>query len=774
MRLLGMLAVFSVMFTLLKAEMFLEEKIGQILIPYIDGEVADETTYEFLNTHRPGGIILYNWSNTLDSPQQVKSLSFGLQEQAGELGLAPLFIAADQEGGLVARLRNGFIEFPGNAALGRANSEELTFLSAKKMGRELMGVGVNFTFAPVVDVNSNPDNPVIGIRSYGDTPELVSRLGLAASHGFSDSGIISCLKHFPGYGDVDIDSHESLPILNKTRDALTELELVPFRKILNESPAIMTAHLRIPDLDPDYCATLSKTILTNLLREELEYKGLIVTDSLTMGAILEDCGDIAEAAVLAFEAGSDLLVIGGRTLNDPNEPVHDRDLCCIRQALLDAVKHGRITEQRVQESVDRILSVKKSFQVDAPIATEVNKQAALECAHKIAEKAVRLEKGSYPAELWNEKITIVAPKLLKEAVELSGLIEVGRSCQTLYFEGLDLNQEAIQNLEKNLENSDRIIFLSYNAWRFSGQEALLHKLSATHPLMLIAARDARDSELNNEAETIVSTVSPTAIAFSIVADHLTKAAVERDISQSEVKAIGMKIWYNECRCLKEQLIYWKDGEQWPSLGIGHFIWPPRSYNGTFRDGRFHHVLVFLKERNIQLPKWLVGACYSPWESIEEFNAQKGSREMKELMELLVATVPEQAEYMVNRFWESVPNLTHGLSAEKRHHLIKQIRRIQNEPGGLFALVDYLNFKHEGTATSEEYSGVRWGLKQVLLGMTKDKSPLESMVISAKYCLTNRVKASPQERNEVRWIPGWFARLERYLSNDANTSKEHDC
>jgi beta-N-acetylhexosaminidase len=364
MKLLLLIAAILTPFTTLYGESSVGDQIGQLLIPYVDGRDANEETFEFLRTYRPGGIILYNWSNGLTSPEQVKALTTGLQKQASELALPPLFIATDQEGGPVTRLRNGFTEFPENAALGRANSTKLVYDNAKQMGREMLEVGVNFTFAPVVDVNSNPNNPVIGIRSYGDSPELVSRLGLAATRGFSDAGLFCCLKHFPGHGDTAIDSHDSLPVLDKTRDALDQVELVPFRTILNNAPAIMTAHIRLPKLDRACCATLSKPILTGLLRDELGYKGLIITDSLTMGAILEECGDLGEAAVRAFEAGCDLLLIGGRTLNNSSESVHEKDLVSVRSALLTAIQEGRISEERLRASLDRIRSFKEKLQIE--------------------------------------------------------------------------------------------------------------------------------------------------------------------------------------------------------------------------------------------------------------------------------------------------------------------------------------------------------------------------------------------------------------------------
>ena len=520
-RLLSAVITILLLFDSVKAEdLTVEEKIGQILIPYIDCETADFATYTFLRSYRPGGIILFNWANGLHSQEQVKSLCLGLQDQAEKLKLPPLFIAVDQEGGLIARLHNGFTEFPGNGALGRTDSKELAFTSAKEMGHEMLQVGVNFVCAPVVDINSNANNPVIGIRSYGDHSELVTRLGLAASLGFSDAGVISCLKHFPGHGDVDVDSHTSLPILNKSKEDLDKLELVPFRSILNISPAIMTAHLRIPNLDSHCCVTLSKKILTNLLRNEWGYQGLIITDSLTMGGVLAECQNIGEAAVRAFEAGADLLLIGEPSDKSKSSSCYD-DLMCVQQSLLKAVHEGRITPQRIEESLHRILDAKKNFHVGERIVMKGNRRLAEECSCKIAKRAIRLEKGVCVPQLWNKKrVAIVAPRLLEEAIIASELVQVGFSSQVFYFEDLEPKSEEIRNLEGQMEQVDAIIFLSYNAWRFAKQESLLRNLSQKHPLILIATRDSQDAKLENLAQTIISTVSPTAIALRAVVDCL--------------------------------------------------------------------------------------------------------------------------------------------------------------------------------------------------------------------------------------------------------------
>jgi beta-N-acetylhexosaminidase len=215
--------------------------------------------------------------------------------------------------------------------------------------------------APVVDVNNNPQNPVIGIRSYGDTPELVAAFGKKALQGYKRAGIAAVLKHYPGHGDVGVDSHDSLPVVNKSVQELERIELFPFRVLAKEADAVMTAHLLVPALDAENCSTLSKKTIA-YLKEELGFQGVVMTDSLMMGA-LSHYGLIEEVAIKALNAGCDLLLFGGRQLVD-GEVSHElsvADICRVHKALVDAVKTGVVVEERVDDAVRRVLQLKQNF-----------------------------------------------------------------------------------------------------------------------------------------------------------------------------------------------------------------------------------------------------------------------------------------------------------------------------------------------------------------------------------------------------------------------------
>jgi beta-N-acetylhexosaminidase len=310
-----------------------------------------------------GGIIYYNWSNGLHSPQQIQQLSGSLQKlvESNRIPI-PLFIAVDQEGGTVTRLRKGFTLFPDNQALGMTENPSLAESNAFVMGRELLAVGVNMNLAPVVDVNSNPKNPVIGSRAFGDSAEVVIRFARKALEGYHRAGIITSIKHFPGHGDVEVDSHKELPILKKSKEDLQKTDLLPFAELANETDTVMTAHVIVPSLDPENCITLSENGL-NILRHDIGFKGIILSDSLVMEAILKNCSSVDEAAIRAINAGCDLLILGGKQLIETHADLELTvdDICRIHKKLVDAVHSGRIKEERLNQAMQRILDLKKYY-----------------------------------------------------------------------------------------------------------------------------------------------------------------------------------------------------------------------------------------------------------------------------------------------------------------------------------------------------------------------------------------------------------------------------
>jgi len=294
-------------------------------------------------------------------------------------------VSIDQEGGRVARLPKGFTVFPGQGALGQAGMADLAYAFAEITALELRAIGVNMDLTPVLDVHTNPSNPIIGDRAFGRDPELVETLGLAVIAGLQDNGVLACGKHFPGHGDTAADSHKELPTVPHGLDRLRDIEMRPFAHCFaNGLAAVMTAHVRYPALDPDAPATLSAAILTDLLRTQLHFQGLALTDDLEMHAILDHYG-IEDAAIRALRAGADILLI----CKD-----HDQQAAAM-DALYRSVKDGDVPELLAERALLRVLEAKERFllpyaPVDPKHAAEcVGTKRHREVAHAIREAAAQ-------------------------------------------------------------------------------------------------------------------------------------------------------------------------------------------------------------------------------------------------------------------------------------------------------------------------------------------------------------------------------------------------
>ncbi|MDH7600948.1 MAG: glycoside hydrolase family 3 N-terminal domain-containing protein [Armatimonadota bacterium] len=367
------------------SDMTIEQKVGAMLAFGWAGEeptLVNDHARELLEEMQVGSIVLLGRNVSPDLRQTAETIN-ELQSLSSE----PLFIIADQEGGMVARFVEGVTVFPSNMALGATGDPTLAYKAASATARELGAMGVNFNFAPCADVNNNPDNPIIGTRSYGESADKVAEFTASAITGYQRSGMIACAKHFPGHGDTAVDSHLALPSVPYPRERLDAVELKPFRAAIEAGVgSIMTAHILFPALDSSLPSTLSPRVVTGLLREELGYEGVVVTDCMEMKAIADNFGT-PEAAVMAIEAGVDLVLVS-HTLSTQRET---------REAILRAVKDGRISERRIDESVSRIVALKKRFSLAARRQVDPSKiKLVLRCPkhialqQEIAEKAVTL------------------------------------------------------------------------------------------------------------------------------------------------------------------------------------------------------------------------------------------------------------------------------------------------------------------------------------------------------------------------------------------------
>ena len=341
----------------------LEEKIGEMLIVHFYGTSFNEEANQFIKQLHVGGFIYYNWSNPFTTQAEITILNKALQHVAKTTKHnTPLFIAVDQEGGRIIRLKEGFTLFPSQQDIASYYTPNYARASAYITGQELLSVGVNTNFAPVVDVNNNPLNKVIGSRSFSHDPMIVTAFAKQALLGYRNAGILATLKHFPGHGDVTIDSHIDLPIINKTLSELESCELYPYKELQADTDMIMTAHLFLPALDKIHCATISKLILQDLLRESLGFKGLIISDSLIMEGLIKQTSSIDEAAILAIEAGCNILILGGKLLDkESDNELTIQDVARIHHTLMQAVLSGRLSQKQIDDSVQKILEIKEKY-----------------------------------------------------------------------------------------------------------------------------------------------------------------------------------------------------------------------------------------------------------------------------------------------------------------------------------------------------------------------------------------------------------------------------
>lgn len=341
------------------SDMSIDEKIGQMILAGISGTTLNANTKSLISQYKVGGIIAYK--ENVENPTQTAQLLNSLKTENAKNRI-PLFLSIDQEGGDISRLPGNLLDLPTNHQIGRINNSTFSFEIGTLLGKEVKGFGFNLNYAPVLDVNSNPNNPIIGNRSFGNSPEIVSKLGIQTMKGIQSQNVIPVIKHFPGHGDTSVDSHLELPKVNKSLKDLEQLELIPFKKAIEGgTDVVMVAHILLPKIDATYPASISKNIITGILRNQLDFTGVVITDDMTMDAI-EKNYDLGEAAVQSVKAGSDIIMVA----HDYNKIVK------VIHALKLAVANGEISEERIDESVHRIIQLKRKYNLDQGKVNGVN------------------------------------------------------------------------------------------------------------------------------------------------------------------------------------------------------------------------------------------------------------------------------------------------------------------------------------------------------------------------------------------------------------------
>lgn len=363
------------------------DKLGQLFFIGIRGTTLTQDEAEFIVKNNIGGVIYF--ARNIESPEQVHALSKSIQALRHKTrDKLPLFIGVDQEGGRVARMKPPFTQWPPLNLIGKLDSTSVAFKFALNMGTELKAVGINLDFAPCVDVLTNPKNQVIGDRSISSDPEQVAKLSSALVRGYIKSGIIPCAKHFPGHGNTLLDSHEDLPVEDIDLERLTEVELVPFKKAFRARlDMVMTAHIKFSKIDPEWPVTLSQKFLKQMLRQELRYRNLVISDDLDMKALANNY-PTADIPVMAFEAGCDILLY----CNNFDHPQVAID------AMTKAVKDHRITAKQVDESFNRVVTLKKEM-LQQPEPEEFAKSSQWIGHPDHVRLSQAISAGSVPADL---------------------------------------------------------------------------------------------------------------------------------------------------------------------------------------------------------------------------------------------------------------------------------------------------------------------------------------------------------------------------------------
>ncbi|MGW3241588.1 glycoside hydrolase family 3 protein [Streptomyces sp. NPDC001070] len=489
--------------------MSIEEKIGQLFVMRVYGhsatdpdpadvaanqaEIGVANAAELIAKYHVGGIIYFAWAHNTRDPHQIADLSNGIQRASR----IPLLISTDQEHGAVARVGSPATLFPGGMALGADGSTKDARRAAAVAGAELAAMGITQDYAPVADVNVNPANPVIGVRSFGADPQAVAALVAAQVEGYQRAGIAATAKHFPGHGDTGTDSHFALPIITHSLEEWRRLDAPPFRAAIAAGiDSIMTAHILVPALDDSGDpATLSRPILTGILREELGYDGVVVTDSLGMEGVRQKYGD-DRVPVLALKAGADQLL---------NPPV----LETAWQGVLAAVRSGELTEERLDESLTRILMLKaRRGLLDDPYVTHrgvdrvVGTRGHLAEADRITERTVTLlaNQGALPLPARRRLLVVGADPAAPSgtggpptAVLGASLSALGHTAHVLPT-GTAPGQATIDQAVAAARDKDAVVVATYNVTgASSGQIALVAALVATGvPVVQIAIRNPYD------------------------------------------------------------------------------------------------------------------------------------------------------------------------------------------------------------------------------------------------------------------------------------------
>ncbi|AJS61394.1 glycoside hydrolase [Paenibacillus sp. IHBB 10380] len=515
--------------------MSLEQKIGQMFICGFPTEQPDENIQTLIEDYHLGGIIYFR--RNVKSLTQMKALSDSLQSLALRDEQPPLWIAIDQEGGMVARIDvEEMSSIPGNMALGATANTEYSFKAGSVNASELLSLGINMNLAPCLDINNNPMNPIIGIRSFGEDPDQVSEHGEAVIRAYQEQGLSAVGKHFPGHGDTMSDSHFGVAIIPHDMDRLRKIELKPFVKAIEYGiDAIMTAHVIFPAIEPNQIpATLSSAVLTDLLRKELGFQGLIMTDCLEMHAISQTCG-ISEGAIRAINAGADCILVSH---------TYSEQVAAL-EAVKKAVETGVIKESTIDDAVTRILAMKDKrlgsrYCEDGSHTNVIENQVEISGSHQsllteITDSVITLVKdeGQLPLK-GNEPVLVIWPKVdsndqmdqpWTHQITLGSVLNERRNDVKEMDMSLDPSLDEIENILLASQSYKQIVMATYTAGDklSNGQRILAEKLiSRNHKSLIVTSmRNPYDYKYITDVPAYICCYENTPLILQSLASVLT-------------------------------------------------------------------------------------------------------------------------------------------------------------------------------------------------------------------------------------------------------------
>jgi beta-N-acetylhexosaminidase len=482
----------------------LEEKVGQMLVVGFHGLEPPDHILRWLAEGRIGGVILF--ARNVRDPPQVAELTRACREAAPR----PILVAIDQEGGVVARLREGFTESPGAMALGAAGSEELAEGVSMALGAEMRALGINWNLAPALDLTHNIQNPSVGVRSLGVDPDCVSRLGVAQLRGFQRAGVAATAKHFPGKADTPVDPHVSLPVIEGPMKDMWDTDLAPFRAASEAGvAAMMVTHVQFKALEPDHPSTLSPSITKGLLREDVGFKGLVSTDCMEMKAVTNRYGP-EESAVLAALAGANIILFSHT--REHQEAAHD--------ALLDAARTGRLSIEEIDFAIERVREVKERFAISRrPSLEAIRRPEHLEIAARAARSGtILLRAGSGALPILRDDPRRVALIEFVSQLEIEALEQGARthlasliqeelpSVESLWLDPDSPSEGPLGGARALASSSEVVIVATRNAHLIPRQRELAQELLASgRESVLLCLRNPYDAGTLKGAEAVICT-----------------------------------------------------------------------------------------------------------------------------------------------------------------------------------------------------------------------------------------------------------------------------